>query len=207
MLLLSLLMIRAVFGVDADFESLISRMALDDSPIPDHIPNVVHFVFVTITPIGWSEYVAVRSAAVNLKAEIINIWVPMEADFIGNMWGRVLEIPGVVLRRTEMPDSVYGHKAVALAHRSDFARLKALYSEGGKSAVERDSSSETKIRRHLYGYELDSVTFMGSNHFQCVYSQHRPGIRTRYRSVQCHDYVETSRAIFEALVEDLQNIS
>lgn len=145
MLLLSLLMIRAVFGVDADFESLISRMALDDSPIPDHIPNVVHFVFVTITPIGWSEYVAVRSAAVNLKAEIINIWVPMEADFIGNMWGRVLEIPGVVLRRTEMPDSVYGHKAVALAHRSDFARLKALYSEGGKSAVERDSSRRLRF--------------------------------------------------------------
>jgi hypothetical protein len=124
-------MLPAVSSLDADFDSLISSLA-SDLPIPAHIPKVVHFVFVTLRPVGWIEYVAIRSASVNVHAEKINIWAPKEGNFPGEMWERIFEIPGVVVRRIEMPDTVYGNKVKFQAHVSDLVRLKAVYSEGGE---------------------------------------------------------------------------
>jgi hypothetical protein len=124
-------MLPAVSSLDADFDGLISSLA-SDLPIPAHIPKVVHFVFVTLRPVGWIEYAAIRSASVNVQAEKINIWAPKEGNFSGEMWERIFEIPGVVVRRVEMPDTVYGNKVSFEAHVSDLVRLKAVYSEGGE---------------------------------------------------------------------------
>lgn len=124
-------MLPVVYSLDADFDGLISSPA-SDLPIPAHIPKVVHFVFVTLRPVGWIEYVAIRSASVNIQAEKINIWAPKEGNFPGEMWERIFEIPGVVVRRVEMPDTVYGNKVKFQAHVSDLVRLKAVYSEGGE---------------------------------------------------------------------------
>jgi hypothetical protein len=125
-------MLRAVSSLDVDFDGLISRLASDDLPTLAHIPKVVHFVFVQLRPVGWIEYVAIRSASVNIQAEKINIWAPKEGEFPGEMWERILEIPGVVVRRVEMPDTVYGNKVKHLAHVSDLVRLQVIYLEGGK---------------------------------------------------------------------------
>jgi hypothetical protein len=130
--LFGLLMLQAISCLDADFDGLISSLASDDSPIPDHIPKVAHFVYVTLKPVGWIDYAAIRSAYANLQAEKINIWAPKEGNFPGEMWERIFEIPGVVVRRVEMPDTVYGNKVKFEAHVSDLIRLKAVYSEGGE---------------------------------------------------------------------------
>lgn len=131
-LFLCILELRAVVAVDVDFDGLISRLALENSSIPVYIPKVVHFVYVTLESVGWAEYAAVRSAVVNLHADTINIWVPIEGDFPDEMWPHILQIPGVVVRRVEMPDTVYGHKVEQQAHVSDLVRLQVMYSEGGE---------------------------------------------------------------------------
>ncbi|KAI9883562.1 MAG: hypothetical protein M1823_004660 [Watsoniomyces obsoletus] len=121
-----------VDALDANYESTLA------APVQQHhswarIPKVVHFVFVELKSSSWIEYAAVRSARTNIGAEKINIWVPWGQEFPGDIWARMLKIPSVVIRRMQMPDSVYGRKVQQLAHISDVVRLKILYEEGGKN--------------------------------------------------------------------------
>jgi hypothetical protein len=57
------------------------------------------------------------------------------APIPGEMWMRILAIPGAVLRRMEVPDSVYGNELQVPQHMSDIIRLKVLWDEGGKNTI------------------------------------------------------------------------
>jgi hypothetical protein len=80
------------------------------------------------------EYAAIRSAHDVLQVETINLWVP-DGPIPGEMWMRILAIPSTVIRRMEVPDTVYGNELKAPQHVSDIIRLKVLWEEGGENAI------------------------------------------------------------------------
>jgi len=78
------------------------------------------------------EYVAIRSAIVNLEVGVVNIWVLAQEAVLGPIWDLVLSWPEVRIRRMEdLPTSVYGHQVNQLAHVSDRVKLGVVYKEGG----------------------------------------------------------------------------
>lgn len=123
---------RFVIAKDANFEGILSQPAL--LPQPSYIPKNAHFVFVYLKELTWMEYAAVRSAHDVLQVERINLWVP-SGSFPGEMWMRILAIPGTVIRRMEIPDTVYGNELKVPQHVSDIIRLKVLWEEGGENAI------------------------------------------------------------------------
>ena len=118
-----------IIARDADFEGLLSRPLSE--PEPDYIPKKIHFVYVTLMPLTWMEYAAVK-ASLALTPESINLWIPHDqGDPPGPIWQSVLAINGTVLRRIEMPDSVYGNSVKVIQHVADVVRLMVLHEEGG----------------------------------------------------------------------------
>ncbi|KAI9830359.1 MAG: hypothetical protein M1819_005740 [Sarea resinae] len=115
---------------DAHFEALLAAPPL--LPLPEHIPKVAHFVFVYVKEVTWMEYVAIRSAHLALQAEKINLWIPEgDVNLPGEMWKRIMTIPGTVIRQTAIPDTVYNKTVQVTQHVSDVLRLKILWEEGG----------------------------------------------------------------------------
>lgn len=130
-LLFALIFNTLGLALEADFPSLFAVPAAANSE-QEYIPKVVHFVLSTVKEASWDVFVAVRAAHDRIEAEKINIWIPTDAQLQGEMWDRILKIPGTVVRKMDMPDSVYGHKIKKPAHVADVARLKVLYEEGGR---------------------------------------------------------------------------
>ena len=113
---------------DANYEAIVAQPP-PSSP-SQRIPKVVHFIFVDLKPLTWIEHAAVSSAWKIVGAETINLWVPSEPDFPGEMWARVLKIPPVTVRSVEMPDSVFGREIRRIEHVADVVRLRVLHEEG-----------------------------------------------------------------------------
>jgi hypothetical protein len=137
LLLLCLLLFPPIISsLDADFPALWELHAHEAAPT--HIPNVAHFIYVFVQEVGWTEYIAIRSARDFLHVDTINIWTPPGAVFPGEMWERILALPSVVVRTVDMPDSVFGHQVMKPAHVADLVRLRVMYEEGGEKKS-RDS--------------------------------------------------------------------
>jgi hypothetical protein len=134
LLLCLLLFPPIVSSLDADFPALWELHAHEAAPT--QIPNVAHFVYVFGREVGWTEYIAIRSARDFLRVDTINIWTPLGAVFPGEMWKRILALPSVVVRTVDMPDSVFGHKVMKPAHVADLVRLRVMYEEGGEKSRE-----------------------------------------------------------------------
>jgi hypothetical protein len=129
---------------DAGFGRLLAQPASGTEP--DHIPKKVHFVFVNLKPLSWMEYAAVKSSTA-FDPESINLWIPAgDAQPPGPIWERVLAIDRTVLRRMEMPSSVYGIPVRIIQHVSDVSRLKIIYEEGGKPKTPRPCLSRRADR-------------------------------------------------------------
>jgi hypothetical protein len=141
-LYLVLTLFRLIIAKDAGFEGLLSQPEL--LPQPSHIPKNAHFVFVYLKELTWMEYAAIRSAHDVLQVERINLWVP-DGAFPGEMWKRILAIPSIVIRRTEIPDTVYGNELKVPQHVSDIIRLKVLWEEGGETVLSRKSCQAKQL--------------------------------------------------------------
>ena len=103
------------------------------SSLEKPFPRIAHFVYANSTEINWINYLAVKGAITNLKAEKVKIWIPQDSEVQGGLWEEVATIPNVEIYPIEMPNSVYGIKLRDAAAKADIMRLKILYEEGGTS--------------------------------------------------------------------------
>ena len=164
-------------AADADFEGL---LALPPSKLqPDHIPKKVHFVYVNLQPLTWMEYAAVK-AALALTPESINLWIPLDGgDPPGPIWQSVLGINGTVLRRMQMPDSVFGNSVKVIQHVADVVRLMVLHEEGGilRYLCEPLAFPVITYPRHLLGYQCSHTALHGPSDIECIHKGNGNGTR------------------------------
>lgn len=84
----------AVFNSSGDvgFETLVAEPT--KFPIPAHIPKIAHYIHSKIQPQTWLDYAVVRSALEHVGVEMVNIWIPNDAELPGEMWARIQRLEG-----------------------------------------------------------------------------------------------------------------
>ena len=117
---------------DADFTSLLASSHTPSSYSSTPIPKIAHFIYTSGKQVSWPEWFAIRGAFDNLGVEKVVLWLPIgEEETEGAVWKRVETMKGVEIQRITMPEKVYGHD-IPDKYRSDVARLKILWEQGGK---------------------------------------------------------------------------
>lgn len=120
-------------STDASFESLLAGSRASPShQLNTSIPNNAHFIYTSGREVHWPEWLAIRSALVNLAVDKVTLWLPTGAELEGTMWKRIEAMSGVEIQRITMPEKVYGHD-IPEKFRSDVARLKILWEHGGEN--------------------------------------------------------------------------
>ena len=117
------------------FEDLVARPP--KLPLTSTVPKIAHFVITEVYEFDWLNYAIVRSALDWLGAERVNIWVPVGEELPGPIWEWVFKLQNVTRRDMYVPDKVWGKTMLVSAHKSDVARMKILYEEGGESFLPR----------------------------------------------------------------------
>lgn len=126
---------HAVDDPPASFEELLANKdddyngvtsAAHDGPFP----KVAHFIYTGEMEITWIEWLAVRGATANLKADVM-IWLDERLEPRGRLWERISRMERVTVRRVKLPTTVFGVKITDPSQQSDVFRLQILYTEGG----------------------------------------------------------------------------
>ncbi len=91
------------------------------------IPNVFHFIYFKGRPLGWLEYLAVKSCLEVNKPEKIYFYSDEELE---GEWGRkILDL--VTLEKVEPINEIFGVPVPHPAHKADVLRLQKLIERGG----------------------------------------------------------------------------